>query len=35
MSKLADIKKDFAQWYQDVLNESDFIDYITLGTPRI
>ncbi len=27
MAKLADIKKDFAQWYQDVLAESEFIDY--------
>jgi prolyl-tRNA synthetase len=25
-NKLADIKKDFAQWYQDVLAESEFID---------
>jgi prolyl-tRNA synthetase len=27
MSKLADIKKDPAQWYQDVLREAEFIDY--------
>ncbi len=26
MSKLADIKTDFAQWYQDVLSESEFVD---------
>ncbi len=26
MDKLADIKKDFAQWYQDVLTQSEFID---------
>lgn len=26
MNKLADINKDFAQWYQDVLTESEFVD---------
>ncbi len=26
MSKLADINKDFAQWYQDVLELSEFVD---------
>ena len=27
MNKHADINKDFAQWYQDVLAQSEFIDY--------